>query len=99
MYAIRSYYETFDSVDRCGIFFGAQVEDADIELACGKQVQTAVNVNLGLLVAPIFRELLFRITSYNVCYTKLLRRNPVLQVKVAHSPPDLMGDIDRNNFV
>ena len=71
MYAIRSYYE--------------DVKNSEGDIKLGKAVQIALNQVVGAYAIAVFdktkpNEIIvaklgspFRITSYNVCYTKLLR--------------------------
>ena len=73
MYAIRSYYETTQSVKPEGM--GKMMQgDKDLN-TLGNEVLEKVHIviNSPLIPAAIFGLYSTRITSYNVCYTKLLR--------------------------
>ena len=81
MYAIRSYYglvrnpSSWFEVDLAAISFGQGLSVTPIQLAAA----TAAIANDGTLMQPYVVDRVvdatgeFRITSYNVCYTKLLR--------------------------
>ena len=64
MYAIRSYYDTYEEIIQLkgvGPYTAAAV------------ASIAFNLPYPTVDGNIYRILARRITSYNVCYTKLLR--------------------------
>ena len=66
MYAIRSYYEPLNSV---------KIKDAIDELVEIGVPVTTVNTDMpgSKRMSFVGQDFIIRITSYNVCYTKLLR--------------------------
>ena len=77
MYAIRSYYVNVDfSSEKWKTFGSAAVKEFESELSTcvsdgvGIAYLDGVNFQDGIIECDLFSP---RITSYNVCYTKLLR--------------------------
>ena len=64
MYAIRSYYDGFGDVEETGILIAV---DEILEEKRMRHIQSFIEKD------PNGCKLTSRITSYNVCYTKLLR--------------------------
>ena len=89
MYAIRSYYaerqHAHDEVDAEGIAAGPDQRGADGRAGYHRQSHRENLRRAGLARNHVIRIERYvtrsaghaRITSYNVCYTKLLRRCPV----------------------
>ena len=84
MYAIRSYYEVsvfHDRIDNSLFSFYVTNEDSlEFKFSIPKNQKTELRIyeaTYDLFDNPIFevheRPSTIRITSYNVCYTKLLR--------------------------
>ena len=84
MYAIRSYYESLlESV--IPTTFNAASVDGDT--STNDTVMLFANRKSGAFDAEAFKEALhgmLRITSYNVCYTKLLRADRLDLIFAGH---------------
>ena len=100
MYAIRSYYDT-RTLRRGELFIALQgpnfdgcdyVSQARDKGAAGAVVPTLVDEDISQITVED------RITSYNVCYTKLLRGRKPMESATENKPPGICL-VRRNNFV
>ena len=83
MYAIRSYYAIDDMLSKIAGIYEQQVDDAVDGLS--SLIEPIIMAVLGVVVGGLVVAMyLPRITSYNVCYTKLLRISlcPTMRSKV-----------------
>ena len=78
MYAIRSYYEQLPELKEEQILLEPARRNTAPCIAYANYKILQKNPNARIVTAPsdhlILKEDVFRITSYNVCYTKLLRK-------------------------
>ena len=85
MYAIRSYYEKMKTGDLVSeVKTKAQMWlDGNYDQKTKEQIQNLIDHDEKELIESFYRDLEFgtRITSYNVCYTKLLRQMIVFRHK------------------
>ena len=73
MYAIRSYYDGGASASDIETNISKPVEDALNSIDKLKQISSVSRDNISVVTLEFEYGADFRITSYNVCYTKLLR--------------------------
>ena len=87
MYAIRSYYDLSyrDKWQTQQRQMLALIDASDLEPALQAQLKTQLqSYQRDFLALVDAKRALGRITSYNVCYTKLLRFSCTASVRICH---------------